>query len=59
MSGGQVVQVIGAVVDVEFAGEQAPAVYDALDVDGGLKLEFSSNWATVWCAPSPWAPRRG
>ena len=43
MSGGQVVQVIGAVVDVEFAGEQAPAVYDALDVDGGLKLEVQQQ----------------
>ncbi|MBF2754431.1 MAG: F0F1 ATP synthase subunit beta [Gammaproteobacteria bacterium AqS3] len=31
---GQVVQIIGAVIDVEFAREQVPQVYDALNIEG-------------------------
>jgi F-type H+-transporting ATPase subunit beta len=34
MSQGKVVQIIGAVVDVEFPRESVPKVYDALKVDG-------------------------
>jgi F-type H+-transporting ATPase subunit beta len=34
MSQGKVVQIIGAVVDVEFPREHVPKVYDALKVDG-------------------------
>jgi F-type H+-transporting ATPase subunit beta len=34
MSQGKVVQIIGAVVDVEFARESVPKVYDALSVEG-------------------------
>jgi F-type H+-transporting ATPase subunit beta len=34
MSQGKVVQIIGAVVDVEFARDQVPKVYDALKIDG-------------------------
>lgn len=34
MSQGKVVQIIGAVVDVEFPRDQVPAVYDALKVQG-------------------------
>jgi len=34
MSQGKVVQIIGAVIDVEFARDQVPQVYDALKVDG-------------------------
>src|SRR6185312_10301764 len=34
MSQGKVVQIIGAVVDVEFARDQVPQVYDALKIDG-------------------------
>ena len=34
MSQGKVVQIIGAVVDVEFARDQVPEIYDALKVDG-------------------------
>ncbi|MEJ2534668.1 MAG: F0F1 ATP synthase subunit beta, partial [Gammaproteobacteria bacterium] len=34
MSKGTIVQVIGAVVDVEFAQQDLPKVYDALTVDG-------------------------
>ena len=34
MSSGKIVQVIGAVIDVEFPRDSVPAVYDALTVDG-------------------------
>ncbi|MGI9228238.1 MAG: F0F1 ATP synthase subunit beta, partial [Gammaproteobacteria bacterium] len=33
MSAGNIVQIIGAVVDVEFPGDAVPKVYDALQVD--------------------------
>ena len=36
MSQGKVVQIIGAVVDVEFPRESVPKVYDALKIDGPL-----------------------
>ncbi|ARU59596.1 MAG: F0F1 ATP synthase subunit beta [Pseudomonadales bacterium] len=35
MSSGRIVQIIGAVIDVEFPREDVPKVYDALKVDGG------------------------
>ncbi len=34
MSSGKIVQIIGAVIDVEFPREVVPQVYDALNVDG-------------------------
>ena len=34
MSSGRIVQIIGAVIDVEFPRETVPKVYDALSVDG-------------------------
>ncbi|MDW8480295.1 MAG: F0F1 ATP synthase subunit beta [Xanthomonadales bacterium] len=34
MTQGKIVQIIGAVVDVEFPREQVPKVYDALKIDG-------------------------
>ncbi len=34
MNQGKIVQIIGAVVDVEFARESVPKIYDALTVDG-------------------------
>jgi F-type H+/Na+-transporting ATPase subunit beta len=44
MSSGRVVQVIGAVVDVEFPREQVPSVYDALKVTSrGLTLEVQQQ----------------
>jgi F-type H+-transporting ATPase subunit beta len=44
MSAGTVVQVIGAVVDVEFTRGSVPKVYDALTVDdGGLTLEVQQQ----------------
>jgi F-type H+/Na+-transporting ATPase subunit beta len=44
MSSGQVVQIIGAVIDVEFPRDQVPSVYDALTVDGkDLTLEVQQQ----------------
>jgi len=44
MSSGRIVQVIGAVVDVEFPREAVPNVYDALRVTGkGLTLEVEQQ----------------
>ncbi|MDE2092101.1 MAG: F0F1 ATP synthase subunit beta [Gammaproteobacteria bacterium] len=44
MSSGKIVQVIGAVVDVEFPREAIPEVYDALKLeDGGLTLEVQQQ----------------
>jgi F-type H+-transporting ATPase subunit beta len=35
MSSGSIVQIIGAVIDVEFSRDAVPNVYDALNVEGG------------------------
>ncbi|HVA54768.1 MAG TPA: F0F1 ATP synthase subunit beta [Gammaproteobacteria bacterium] len=44
MSFGKIVQVIGAVVDVEFPRDAIPEVYDALKLeDGGLTLEVQQQ----------------
>ena len=44
MSSGKIVQIIGAVVDVEFTREQLPKVYDALIVEGkDLVLEVQQQ----------------
>ncbi|ABM63193.1 F0F1 ATP synthase subunit beta [Halorhodospira halophila] len=44
MSAGKIVQVIGAVVDVEFPRDQVPQIYDALVVDErGLTLEVQQQ----------------
>ncbi len=44
MSSGKIVQIIGAVVDVEFPRGDIPKVYDALVVsDGGLTLEVQQQ----------------
>ncbi len=44
MSSGKIVQVIGAVIDVEFPREHVPSVYDALKVTGtGLTLEVQQQ----------------
>ena len=44
MSSGKVIQVIGAVVDVEFPRDAIPKVYDALVLeDGGLTLEVQQQ----------------
>ena len=43
MSGGSIVEIIGAVVDVEFPRGGVPKVYDALKVDNGLTLEVQQQ----------------
>ena len=43
MSSGKVVQIIGAVIDVEFPRDSVPKVYDALAVEGGLTLEVQQQ----------------
>jgi F-type H+-transporting ATPase subunit beta len=44
MSSGRIVQIIGAVIDVEFPRDQVPNVYDALVVDQkGLTLEVQQQ----------------
>ena len=44
MSAGNIVQVIGAVVDVEFSRESLPKVYDSLTIDGSeLILEVQQQ----------------
>jgi F-type H+-transporting ATPase subunit beta len=43
MSLGKIVQIIGAVVDVEFPRDSLPKVYDALNVKNGLVLEVQQQ----------------
>ncbi len=44
MSSGNIVEIIGAVVDVQFPREAIPQVYDALTIsDGGLTLEVQQQ----------------
>ncbi len=44
MSSGRIVQIIGAVIDVEFPRDEVPSVYDALVVDDkGLTLEVQQQ----------------
>jgi F-type H+-transporting ATPase subunit beta len=44
MSSGQIVQIIGAVIDVEFPRDSVPKVYDALTVtEKGLTLEVQQQ----------------
>ena len=44
MSSGRIVQIIGAVVDVEFPRDSVPKIYDALTVEAkGLTLEVQQQ----------------
>ncbi len=44
MSQGKIVQIIGAVVDVEFARNEVPKVYDALKVENtAITLEVQQQ----------------
>ncbi|EIJ69028.1 MULTISPECIES: F0F1 ATP synthase subunit beta [Pasteurellaceae] len=43
MSAGKIVQIIGAVIDVEFPQDAVPKVYDALKVETGLTLEVQQQ----------------
>ena len=58
---GKIVQIIGAVIDVEFAPDGMPRVYDALAVPdgGGLVLEVQQQLETVLFALSHWARQKG
>ena len=48
MSSGKIVQIIGAVVDVEFSREDLPKVYDALNVENkDIVLEVQQQLAGV------------
>ena len=51
MTTGKVVQVIGTVVDVEFAPDELPSIYDALELDrdgGRLILEVQQHVGNNW-----------
>ncbi|PCO55036.1 hypothetical protein EFB45_03545 [Escherichia coli] len=59
MATGKIVQVIGAVVDVEFPQDAVPRVYDALEVQMVMSVwcwKFSSSSAAVSYVPSQWVP---
>ena len=43
MSAGKIVQIIGAVIDVEFPQDAVPKIYDALKVESGLTLEVQQQ----------------
>ncbi|OOC09822.1 MULTISPECIES: F0F1 ATP synthase subunit beta [Thioalkalivibrio] len=43
MSSGKIVEIIGAVVDVEFPHGEVPKVYDALTLENGLTLEVQQQ----------------
>ncbi|EHM55894.1 hypothetical protein HMPREF9080_00326 [Cardiobacterium valvarum F0432] len=59
MSTGKIVQVIGAVVDIEFPEDAVPKINDALVAEkGGTYLKCSNNWGTVLYGQSPWVPRK-
>ena len=56
MSSGRIVQIIGAVIDVEFDRDNVPKVYDALSVEfqWAHLRSAAATWGTAWFAPSPW-----
>lgn len=43
MATGKIVQIIGAVIDVEFPQDAVPAIYEALKVETGLTLEVQQQ----------------
>jgi len=47
MSSGSIVEIIGAVVDVEFPRDAVPKIYDALTIDGTLLSRMLSVAGTV------------
>ena len=55
MSSGRIIQIIGAVIDVEFERNSVPKIYDALHVDGTeTTLKFSNSLAMALFVPSQW-----
>ena len=60
MSSGKIVQIIGAVVDVEFSRENLPKVYDALNVEGkDLVLEVQQQLGEAYSEPLRWVVPMG
>lgn len=57
MSSGRIVQIIGAVIDVEFPRDAVPSIYEARRFRA-LKPPWksSSSWATAWFVPLRWVP---
>ena len=58
MSSGKIVQIIGAVLDVEFPSDAIPNIYDALIVEGEAlvpRSKYNNNWATVLLEQLLWA----
>ena len=58
MNTGKIVQIIGAVVDVDFSQSQMPAIYNALTVDyvvegetKQLVLEVEQHLTDGWARP--------
>lgn len=43
MATGKIVQIIGAVIDVEFPQDAVPAIYEALKVETGLTPEVQQQ----------------
>ena len=60
MSSGRIVQIIGAVIDVEFPRDSVPSIYNALKVVSAAEttLEVQQQLATAWFAPLRWVPPR-
>ena len=65
MSIGQIVQVIGAVVDIEFPRDAMPKIYEALVLTKptvspktALRSKLSNSLATASCVPLQWARQK-
>ena len=57
MSNGNIVEIIGAVVDVEFPRKSVPKIYDALAVsETGLTLEVQQQLGDGWFGLLQWDP---
>ena len=62
MKEGTIKEIIGVVIDVDFAGQELPPIYNALEVvaedrpsQERLVLEVqASTWASTRCAVSRW-----
>ena len=49
MNSGRIIQIIGAVIDVEFERNSVPKIYDALHVDGTeTTLEVQSSYTSLF-----------
>ena len=64
MNKGEVVQVIGPVVDIRFEPEQLPDLLTAIQITGevegnqiDLTLEAAQHLGIILCAALPWLPQ--